>query len=197
MTFNIILMIFILSISISVDAFLVSIVDAIVYNKIHRKKLIIIPIIFAFFHALMPLLGYFLASLIYGHIVNILHKVSFALILIVASKMLFDGLKPIDLDENQQIKKKHKRKIKIIDILFQAIATSIDAFAVGISLLKISNNFTIGFHISIILIVTFSIFVFGIFLGKKLYKIFKGKDNVANIVASFGLFLIAILMVLG
>ena len=192
MDFTTIISIIIIGFSLAMDAFIVSICDGIAFGKTKKRKLIIIPILFAFFQALMPFLGFFLATFVYQYIELIFPKISFALLLIVSGKMLIDGFKDLAYPKCDIISEK---KMKLSEIIMQSIATSIDAFAVGISLLSLSNNQTIYLHIGIIFLITFIMCLFGIILGRQFLKLFKGRNEFANILAGIMLFIIACQMI--
>ena len=77
------------------------------------------------------------------------------------------------------------------------VATAIDAMAVGVSLhAGLSNNFTIWLHVSIICVITFGLSLIGLFLGKQILKLLKGKTEISVIIGGSILVLLAVWVVL-
>ena len=73
------------------------------------------------------------------------------------------------------------------------VATVIDAMAVGVSLhAGLSNNATIWLHVSIICVITFAISLAGLFLGKQILKLLKGKTEITVIIGGCILILLAV-----
>ena len=82
-------------------------------------------------------------------------------------------------------------------MLFYGFATAIDALAAGITLhAGLSNGSTVWLHVSIILVLTFSISLIGLFLGKQIMKLLKGKYEISGIIGGIILILLAIWVVL-
>ena len=104
----------------------------------------------------MPLMGWFIGSEIDIFIKEIDHWVAFILLSIVGSKMIYDGFKNTD---TQRIS-----EIKIAKIFGQSLATSIDAFVIGISFALL--NLPISLPLIIIGLVTFGFSLVGLILGK-------------------------------
>ena len=120
-----ILEIFLIGVSLSMDAFAVSICKGLCMNKIKLNRCLIVGIYFGLFQAFMPLLGYLFGSTLKYIIINVDHF-----------------------------------------IIFLSIATSIDAFAVGITFSFFEIN--ILFSIFIIGFTTFCISFIGVLLGNKI-----------------------------
>lgn len=162
------LTLFLISISLSMDAFSVSITNGLCIKNIKLKDTIIIALFYGFFQFLMPLLGFFAASVFGNYIKSVDHWIAFILLFLIGIKMI--------LEAKEKKKKDCKNKGTILQIktlIMQAIATSIDALAVGVGLgaLKIpllSSCLIIG-------IITFILCFFGVYIGKKAGDIFKGK----------------------
>ena len=76
------------------------------------------------------------------------------------------------------------------------IATAIDAMAVGVSLHSgLSTKYTIALHVLIIGVITFALSLVGLFLGKQIFKLLKGKTEVSVIIGGVILILLAIWVV--
>lgn len=139
------------------DAFAVSICKGLSMKKFEYKNIIIVGIYFGFFQALMPIIGYFLGKNFETLIISIDHWIAFVLLLIIGINMIRECLK----EENENMNDKFDFKTMIP----LAVATSIDALAIGVTFafLKI-NIFTSTFLIGII---TALLSMFGVIVGKK------------------------------
>ena len=167
-----------LALALSMDAFAVSISMGMT-TKLKTKQAIIAAGSFGIFQGLMPLLG-FLASLTFKNIIdNYSHIVAFILLSFIGIKMLYEAYK----DKNDTSAETISFSIKTL--LALSIATSIDAFAAGISLIAININIYIS--IIVIALITFLICLFGIYFGKKVGSLFKHKAQILG-----GVVLIAI-----
>lgn len=183
-----ILEVFLIGVSLSMDAFAVSICDGMVYGDLNKRKGAVIPVTFGVFQAAMPLIGFFLGSLFIQYIETYDHWVAFALLLFIGGKMVFDGVKEVRHPEQElQIK-----KFSFVEVLVQGVATSIDALAVGLSMLAMEGITTanIWWYVSLIGLTTLCISTAGVVLGYKVGKLFKNKASIAEIVG--GLVLIGI-----
>ncbi len=148
-----------ISVGLSMDAFVVSIGKGISLNKIVKKDVLIIALFFGFFQAFMPLIGYILGSTFSEYIVNFDHWIAFVLLSLVGGKMLLEAFDNEHDDE--------KEVFKISEIFVLAIATSIDALAVGITLALIPDV-EIVTSIFIIGAITFTLSYIGVIFGKKI-----------------------------
>lgn len=146
-----------LSIGLGMDAFAVSICKGISMKKMNWKKACIIGIYFGGFQAFMPVIGYFLGTAFENIITNIDHWIAFILLGIIGGKMIKDALdkKCESCDESVGFK----------SMIVLAIATSIDALAVGITFAFLQVN--IWLAITLIGIITFVLSVIGTKIGNK------------------------------
>lgn len=170
------LTIILIALGLSMDAFAVSLASGAAYKKLHINHSIRIALFFGIFQALMPLIGYFAGQASCTYIKKFDHWISFAILAVVGTKMIYEAF---------QLKKTTKNPARIDILLTLAIATSIDALAVGFTLSLLSLNILLD--ITIIGIITFSLSLIGIFIGKKAGHLF---DNKIEIIG--GLILIAI-----
>lgn len=145
----------ILSIGLAMDAFAVAICKGLSMQKMNWKKACIIGAYFGIFQALMPLAGYLLGVNFQEKIVNIDHWVAFILLGIIGLNMIKEAISKETEIANDSIKFK--------DMLILAIATSIDALAVGITFAFLKVNILLA--ISLIGIITFAISVAGVKIG--------------------------------
>lgn len=148
--------------SLAMDAFAISICKGLSMSKVHYKKAIIIALYFGSFQALMPFLGYFLGSSFENFIIRIDHWITFMLLAIIGGKMIGESFENNSTDDKTDVK----------SMIVLAIATSIDALAVGITFAFMSVN--IFFSIFIIGIITFTLCIFGVKIGSKFGNRFGG-----------------------
>ncbi|OPX58927.1 MAG: hypothetical protein A4E25_01422 [Methanobacterium sp. PtaB.Bin024] len=172
-----ILAIFFLAVGLAMDAFSVSITRGMLL-KCNFKYAFIIALFFGVFQALMPVLGW-LAGEQLAVLVNLWAPwIAFFLLFLIGAKMIYEGLFQ---DEDEEI----CRIFSIKDILILSVATSIDAFAVGITFAFL--NTPILLPIIIIGLVTFGLSFIGVYIGKKVGHLFENKIEILG-----GLILIAI-----
>ena len=141
-----------IAIGLSMDAFAVAICKGVSISKMSWKKALLVGLYFGIFQAAMPLIGYLVGSQFDHLIKDIDHWIAFILLAILGIKMLI-------ADDNEQIDNSLAFKTMVV----LAVATSIDALAVGItfSFLDIS----IWLAIALIGIITFSLSVVGVKIG--------------------------------
>jgi len=145
----------ILSIGLAMDAFAVAVCKGLSMTKMNWKKGIIIGAYFGIFQAAMPLLGYLLGVGFQERIQSIDHWIAFILLGIIGLNMLKEA---ISKDSEKQTD-----SIKFKNMLILAIATSIDALAVGITFAFLKVNILLA--ISLIGVITFAISVAGVKIG--------------------------------
>ena len=205
MTFEIIISIVLFGIALAMDAFAVSVTDGLIYSDINKKRIFFIAGTFGIMQALMPVAGYYaveLISFIVGssgsdnaiHIFEtVITWVSFGLLLFIGGKMLIEGIVEI----RKPSEEKQTKLFSIKEVLVMGVATAIDAMAVGVSLHSgLSNNLTIWLHVAIIGVITFGISLIGLFLGKQILKLLKGKTEISVIIGGCILILLAVWVVL-
>lgn len=150
-----VLEILLIGISLAMDAFAVSICKGLSMKKMDLKKTIIIAIYFGAFQALMPVVGYFLGSTFSELVSSIDHWIAFALLSIIGGNMIKESF----YDEED----KRNDKVDFKTMIVLAIATSIDALAVGITFAFLKTN--IIFSASLIGIITFFMSILGVKIG--------------------------------
>jgi len=139
------------------DAFAVSICKGLSMKTLDRKKTIIIAIYFGVFQALMPLLGYLLGTTFESYITSWDHWVAFILLGTIGINMIKEAFFGDSEDLND--------KVDFKTMVVLAIATSIDALAVGITFAFLKTNILIS--TLIIGIITFCICALGVKIGNK------------------------------
>lgn len=151
--------IFLIGVGLAMDAFAVSVCKGLGMTKINLKQGLLLAFFFGGFQALMPLLGYYLGGLFYEYISQYGSWISFALLAFIGGKMSIDGIKERNDVDSQEM----DPKIGLVEVLILAIATSIDAFAVGVTFSLLAVNIIVA--ILIIGIVTFAISFAGVVIG--------------------------------
>ena len=122
-----------LSVGLGMDAFAVAICKGLSMIKMKWKNAIVIALYFGIFQALMPVIGYFLGSKLSNAITKVDNYIAFFLIASIGVNMLIEAFKKEDKEEFND-------DISIKTMIVLAIATSLDALAVGVTFafLKIS-----------------------------------------------------------
>ena len=142
-------------ISLAMDAFAVSICKGLKTKKLYIKNCLIIGIYFGLFQTLMPIIGYFLSYKFKDFIMNIDHWIVFIILGIIGLNMILESAKNEfeTIDDGVDFK----------TMIALAIATSIDALAIGISFAFLNVN--ILFSSLIIGLITFLICILGVKIG--------------------------------
>ena len=151
--------IWLLAVSLAMDCFSVSITSGIILRRICWRTFLTIAFFFGLFQALMPLIGWFSASRFYDYIEQFDHWIAFGLLLFLGIRMIKESFG----DEEDH----HFDPTRLPVILTLAVATSIDALAVGISFACIGMTTwqSITSPIGIIGIVSFVFSVVGCLIG--------------------------------
>lgn len=173
-----------LGIALAMDCLALSITDGLVYKGMKTWQAFFIASVYAILQGLFPLAGYFLGETFVDKISPWHLLVSFLLLALIGGKMAFDGIKGIVKPETRK-----EEKFSIPSVLLQGVADSIDAFAVGITIkvtLCAENPASIGLDIvlwaiGIIALCTFVISLLGVFLGKGINKLLRGRYEIANL----------------
>ena len=161
------LSIFMTGIGLSMDAFAVSLAKGICLKEDEFKYSFRVAILFGGFQALMPLLGWWFGTYFEGYIKSFDHWIAFILLGLIGGKMLIEAIKDIKSGGETNIHTECEiDEFSYKKLIILAIATSIDALAVGISFAVL--NVSIIPSIITIGITTFVLSFFAVFLGKKL-----------------------------
>ena len=158
--------IILIAIGLSMDAFAVSITLGLSVKKLKIREFLIPGIYFGFFQILMPLIGYFAGINFAGKIQNLDHWVAFVLLGIIGGKMIWESF----CDDDDKV---NENSFLFLKMLLLAIATSIDALAVGITFAFFEIN--ILKTIIIIGLTTFVISICGVKIGNIFGTKFKSK----------------------
>lgn len=124
-----ILELFLIGVGLSMDAFAVAICQGLCMPKLNLRHGAIIALFFGGFQALMPFLGWVLGSQFANYIQNIDHWVAFVLLALIGGNMIREALSPEDEETACAV----DYRLDYKQLLMMAIATSIDALAVGVT----------------------------------------------------------------
>ncbi len=165
--------IFLLAVGVSMDAFAVAICKGLAMKKATLRAGAVVGGWFGGFQALMPLIGFFLGSLFAEAIQAVDHWVAFGLLAVIGGSMLKEGLeKGCDCEG-------HNADLSFKTMFVMAVATSIDALAVGISL-AMAGNVNIWIAITLIGLTTFAFSALGVKLGNVFGCRFEKKAQLAG-----------------
>ena len=160
--------IFLIGIGLSMDAFAVSICKGLALKECKLKKAMVCGVWFGGFQALMPLVGYFLGSFFADVITKYSHWIAFALLAFLGAKMIKESFESEELDDNMGWK----------TMLVLAVATSIDASAVGVTFAFLDVN--ILFAVIVIGVTTFAFSAAGVKIGSVFGEKYKSKAEIAG-----------------
>lgn len=165
---------FLIGVGLSMDAFAVSVCKGLAMEKINKKQAVVIGLYFGGFQALMPLLGWLLGARLQKYIVSIDHWVAFVLLAFIGGKMIMEAVRDKD---DQEIGQKDL-PLNHREMLIMAVATSIDALAVGITFAFL--DIPIAEAVTIIGCTTFVLSVAGVAVGNFFGTRYKKKAEISG-----------------
>ena len=121
---------FLIGVALSMDAFAVSMCKGLSMRKLNHKHAFVISLFFGGFQAIMPLIGWFLGTQFEQYIKPVDHWVAFALLAYIGIKMIWDATHEKDDEKNEKLE---EPKLDLKELFLLAVATSIDALAIGIT----------------------------------------------------------------
>ena len=192
---------FLIGVGLSMDAFAVSICKGLSMKKIDYRYALVIAAFFGGFQALMPLIGWALGSQFERFITPIDHWIAFVLLAFIGGKMLLDAIRGGEAEAEAEgsaageaadgSESGGRSKIDYKELLMLAVATSIDALAVGITFAFLGVNIWVA--IAVIGVTTFVISFFGVVVGNQFGSRF---EKPATIVGGVVLILIGLKVLL-
>lgn len=162
--------IILISLGLAMDAFAIAVCKGLSMKKMDWKKAIIIGLWFGFFQALMPVIGYILGSSFQHLIESVDHWLIFALLSFIGVKMIKESLSKDCESLNDSIDFK--------TMLILALATSIDALAVGITFAFLNTNIVIA--ALMIGIITWILSIAGVKIGNRFGDKYEKKAEFAG-----------------
>jgi putative Mn2+ efflux pump MntP len=166
-----IITIIVIAFGLAMDAFAVSITSGITIKNLKINNALKIAVFFGLFQAIMPLVGWLAGLSLRGFISEIDHWIAFGLLSFIGCKMIYESI-------TVQSSKKEINPLNVYVLLVLAVATSIDALAVGVSFafLKVS----IVTPVIVIGTITFILSFFGVFVGNRIGHFFENKIEIAG-----------------
>lgn len=168
--------ILLIGVGLSMDAFAVSICKGLGMTKVNRKQALTIGLYFGGFQALMPFIGYMLGIRFEKYIKSIDHWIAFILLGFIGGKMVYEAVREKDDDAVGQ----KDLALNQGEMFLLAIATSIDALAVGIMFAFTYDNLNIYWAIAIIGLTTFVLSIIGVIVGNFFGNKYKKKSEIAG-----------------
>lgn len=160
---------FLIAVGLSMDAFAVSICKGLSVKKLSPKHVLLVGVYFGGFQFLMPVIGYLLGFRFEHLITNIDHWIAFVLLAFIGGNMIKESFsKSEELNDDFGFK----------TMFLMAVATSIDALAVGITFAFL--NVSIIPAASLIGVTTFIIAAVGIYIGNVFGAKYKSKAELAG-----------------
>ena len=161
---------FLIAVGLSMDAFAVSVCKGLAMPKCTFKKAAIVGLWFGGFQALMPAIGYILGAQFQEAIASIDHWIAFVLLALIGGNMIHEAL---DNDEEEA-----DASLDVKPMFLLAVATSIDALAIGITFAFLKVN--ISTAVCFIGIVTFIISFAGVKIGNVFGARYKNKAEIVG-----------------
>ena len=163
-----------LGIGLAMDAFSVSLANGLNEPNMKKSKITGVAGLFALFQGLMPLVGWICVHTIvqyFSWFEKLIPWIALILLCYIGGKMLYDSIK------NKEGEESVLKRVGLIALLVQGVATSIDALSVGFTIADYSLALAV-FAVLIIAIVTFFICFAGILIGKKFGTKLAGKAGI-------------------
>lgn len=162
-------------VGLSADAFAASICKGLSMRRLSVKHMLLIAVFFGGFQAMMPLIGYVLGKQFEQDIVSVDHWIAFALLGFIGGKMIVEAIRG---DEEVAGSCAAETRLDLREILTLAVATSIDALAVGISFAFLQVQ--IGPAVGLIGAITFVLSCAGVAIGHRFGAKYKNKATLAG-----------------
>ena len=167
--------IFLVGVGLSMDAFAVAICKGLAMPRVNRKQTLLIGLYFGVFQAVMPLTGWLLGSQFARRVTKMAPWIAFVLLAWIGGSMIRESL-----SKKEEEEKAEPAELRHRELLMLAIATSIDALAVGVSFSMV--ELTVPIYAAAILIgcTTFAISVAGVFVGNLFGARYKNRAEFAG-----------------
>ena len=165
----------IIAVGLSMDAFAVAVCKGLNMQKLEKKQTALIALFFGGFQAGMPLIGWLIGSRFAEYITSIDHWVTFILLAIIGGKMIKESF---EKDECEECAESSKLNLKELTAL--AVATSIDALAVGVAFALTYEQREVFVAVALIGIITAALSAIGVFIGHKFGAKYKNKAELTG-----------------
>ena len=162
--------IFLIGIGLSMDAFAVAICKGLAMpNKVDKRGALLIALYFGVFQAVMPALGWLLGSQFARYVTQMAPWIAFVLLAWIGGNMIRESLSKEEKEDEETGAVSHK------ELLVLAVATSIDALAVGVTFSMLELAVSIGAAVALIGCTTFVISLGGVYVGNVFGARYKSK----------------------
>lgn len=170
------LVIFLTAVSLAMDAFAVAVTNGVIVSDFKKRYAVKMGVYFGVFQFIMPLIGYALGSSFRQYIEAFDHWIAFGLLAVIGGNMIRESLSG---DEEIKGQKTAAEALNAKVLSIQAVATSIDALAVGISF-SLLPDIDMWLSCSIIGAVAFAFSFAGGLMGRKIGRLLKDKAELAG-----------------
>ena len=153
--------IFLIGLGLSMDAFAVAICKGLSMQKVDLRYTVWIALYFGVFQAAMPLTGWLLGSQFARHVTRFAPWIAFILLALIGGNMIRESLSK----DEEEVEREERLTVDHKELLMLAVATSIDALAVGVSFSMVEISISIGAAVILIGCTTFVISFAGVFIG--------------------------------
>lgn len=166
-----ILELFLIAVGLSMDAFAVSVCKGLASRELRARHYLVTGAWFGGFQALMPSIGYLLGSTFESYITAVDHWVAFVLLAFIGGNMIKDGL--------SHAEDKDAGDFGVKSMFLLAVATSIDALAVGVTF-ALLPDVSIGAAVGFIGLITFVLSALGLKVGNVFGLKYKSGAEIAG-----------------
>ena len=163
-----------IAVSLSMDAFAVALCKGLCMKRINYRHASVIALAFGLFQAIMPLIGWFLGKQFERFITPIDHWIAFVLLAYIGGKMIWDALH----EDNEGQACDIEERLDLKELLVMAVATSIDALAVGITFAFL--QISILPSVCAIGLITLGLSFVGVIIGNRFGNKFQSKAQLAG-----------------
>ena len=163
-----------IAIGLSMDAFAVALCKGLGMRRINYGHALVIALFFGAFQGVMPLAGWFLGTQFAGYIMPVDHWVAFALLAYIGGKMIWDALH----EDGEGAACEVDQSLDVKELLIMAVATSIDALAVGITFAFLQVDILPA--VLLIAGITFGLSLAGVVIGNRFGNRFQKKAEIAG-----------------
>ena len=150
-----------IGVGLSMDAFAVALCKGLGMKRVNYRHALVIALFFGMFQALMPVIGWALGTQFERFITPIDHWIAFCLLAFIGGKMLLDAVRNEGCKECGE----YRERLDLRELLMLAVATSIDALAVGITFAFLHVDIVLS--ATVIGIITFAISFAGVVVGNR------------------------------
>ena len=166
---------FVIGVGLSMDAFAVAVCKGLGMKMVNWRHAFVIALMFGGFQGLMPLIGWALGSQLTSLIEPVDHWIAFILLVFIGGKMLWDAFRGDDGCETCGCA---EEKLDMRELLMMAVATSIDALAVGVTFAFLGVNVMAA--VVVIGVTTFALSFVGVAVGNRFGARFEKPATVAG-----------------